>query len=141
MNRPCKVLRDQIHNFRLLDSQVRLGFKHLPHAVAVLFLISLRARRPDGRAAAGVEQTKLDARPVYDLAHDAAERVHFADQMALGYAAHGRIARHLADEVEVDGVERGLKPHARRGHRRLAAGVARAYDHHIVFFCKACPHD
>src|SRR5207249_2249317 len=79
--------------------------------------------------------------PVVMTTVSASERVHFADQMALGYAAHGRIARHLADEVEVDGVERGLKPHARRGHRRLAAGVARAYDHHIVFFCKACPHD
>jgi hypothetical protein len=68
------------------------------------------------------------------LAHNAAQRVHLAHQVPLGHAADRRIAAHLRNQVQVHGDQRGLEPHARRGHRRLAPGVPRAHHHHIVFF-------
>ena len=134
---PTAFLQHQIHHFGLLDAKVRLGFKHLAHLGAVLLLVCLRARRPDGRPAAGVEQAELDADGVNHLAHDAAQRVDLAHQVALGDAAYGRIAGHLRDQVEVDRVESGLQAHARRRHRGLAPRVPRAHHHHIVFFSEA----
>ena len=65
---------------------------------------------------------------VGDFAHDAAEGVDFADEMAFGYAAYGGVAGHLRDEVEVEGEEGGAQAHARGGGGGFAAGVARAYD-------------
>ena len=94
---------------------------------------------PDSGAARGVEQAELDADGVGDFAHDAAERVDFADEVALGHAADGRIAAHLGDEVEVHGDERGLEAHARGGHGRFAAGVPGAHHDDIVLFSKSHP--
>src|SRR2546422_10316987 len=141
MNRPYRVFKNQIHDLRLLDAQIRLALEHLAHAGAILFLVGLRARRPDRRTAAGVQQTELNSRLVYDLAHDAAERVHLADQVSLGDAPHGGVARHLAYEVEVDRVQRGLPAHTRRRPRSLAARVARADYTHIVFFSESRSHN
>jgi hypothetical protein len=117
--------------------QAGLRLQHFAHFHAVKLLVALGARAPDGRAARGVEQAELDADGIGDLAHDAAESVHFADEMPLGDAADGGIATHLGDQVEVHGDERGFKAHARRAHCRFAAGVTCAYHHHIVLFRKS----
>src|SRR6266571_374051 len=61
--------------------------------------------------------------------------------MSLGDATHSRVARHLANEVEVDRVERGRETHARRGHRRFTARVLRTNNHLIVFFREARNHN
>ena len=86
------------------------------------------AGAPDGGAAGGVEEAELDAAGVGDFAHDAAEGVDFADEMAFGYAADGGVAGHLRDEVEVEGEEGGAQAHARGGGGGFAAGVAGADD-------------
>ena len=85
----------------------------------------------------GIQQAKLDADRIRDLAHDAAQRVHLAHQVALGNAAHGGIAGHLGDQVQIQGEERGPQAHAGSRDSRLATGVTRAHDHHIVLFRKA----
>ena len=125
---------NQIRHFRLLDFQIRLRFQHLAHLQAVGLLVALRARRPHRRAARGVQQAELDADRVGDFAHDAAQRVHFADQVSLGNAADGRIAGHLRDEIDVQGVERGLQAHAGRGHGGFASGVSGADHDYIELF-------
>ena len=114
-----------------------LGFEDFAHFHAIERFVALGAGRPDGGAAGGVEQAELDADGVGDLAHDAAERVDLADEMALGDAADGRVAAHLRDEVEVQGEEGGAEAHARGGHRGFAAGVAGAYDDYVELFGKA----
>ena len=119
--------------------QAGLGLEHLAHLHAVELLVALGARAPDGGAARGVEQAELDADGVGDLAHDAAQGVDFAHQVALGHAADGRIAAHLRDQVEVHGDERGLQAHARGGHGGFAAGVAGAHHDDIVLFGKSHP--
>ena len=97
-------------------------------------LVALGARGPDGGAAGGVEQAELDADGVGDFAHDAAEGVDFADQMAFGDAADGGIAGHLRDQVDIERVEGGLQAHAGGGHGGFASGVAGADDHHVELF-------
>ncbi len=83
--------------------QFGLGLEHLAHLQPILLLVALGARRPHRRAARSIQQAKLDAHGVGDLAHDAAEGVHLAHQVALGNAADGGIARHLRDQVHVEG--------------------------------------
>ena len=69
----------------------------LLHPGAVAPLVGLRARRPDRRTAAAVEQLELDAGRVDRAAHQAAERVDLADEMAFRRSADRRIARHVRD--------------------------------------------
>ena len=113
-----------------------LGFEDFAHLDAVELLVALGAGTPDSGAAGRVEQAELDADSVSYFAHNAAERVDFADQMALGHAADGRVAAHLGDEVEIHGDEGGFEAHARRSHGRFAAGMARAHHGDIVLFGK-----
>ena len=47
-----------------------------------------------------------------------------------------RIARHLRNQIDVEGEQRGLQPHARRRHRGLASGMTGAHHHHIEMFIK-----
>ena len=131
-----RSLHFKIHHFGLLDEEVLLSLQHLAHLDAVEGLVALRARRPDGRPARCVEQAELDAAGVGDLAHDATQRVHLADEVSLGDASDGGVAAHLGDQVEVEGEERGAQAHARGGHRCLAAGVARANHNDIELFGK-----
>src|ERR1019366_3754777 len=83
---------------------------------------------------------ELDSYSVDDLAHHPAQRIDFAHQVALGDSSHSRIAGHLRNQVEVDGVEGGLQAHTCRGHRRLAARVPGTHHHHIVFFRETHRH-
>ena len=89
----------QVHHLGLLDREVWLALQHLAHLDAVEGLIALGARRPDGRPARGIEQAELDTGGVRHLAHDTAERVHLAHQMAFGDAADGWVAAHLSNQV------------------------------------------
>ena len=67
------------------------------------------------------------------------EGVNFANQMAFGNAADGRIAAHLGDEVEVHGNERGPEAHTRGGHGGFASGVTGAHNDDVVLFGERHP--
>jgi len=97
-------------------------------------LIALGAGRPDGRSTRSIEQAKLDANRVRDLAHDAAEGIDFANQMSLGNSAYGGIAGHLRNEVYVQRVEGGLQAHAGRSHGCFASGVTGANHDNVGMF-------
>ena len=73
------VFDDQTCHFRLLDFEIRPRLQQFAHLQAIGLLVALRARRPHSWSARGIEQPELDADRVSDLAHDAAERVDFAD--------------------------------------------------------------
>ena len=125
---------DQVGDFGLLDLEIRLRLEDLAHFEAVGLLIALGAGRPDRGAARGIEKAELDADGVGDLAHDAAKGVDFADEVSFGDTADGRVAGHLGDQVDVEGVEGGSKSHARRGHGSFASGVTGAHDNNIELF-------
>ena len=97
-------------------------------------LVALGAGRPDGRASRGIEEAELDSDGVGDLAHDAAQGVDFANQVAFGDPSDGGVTGHLRDQVDVECEERGLQAHAGGGHRGLASGVASADYYYIEMF-------
>ena len=80
------------------------------HPSAVPLLVGLRARRPDRRAAAAIEQLELNAGRVDGAPHQAAERVDLSDEMALRGAADRRIARHVRHGVRRQRADRDVAP-------------------------------
>ena len=128
------IFHDQFRHLGLLDEEIGLALQHFAHLQAVLLLVTLGARRPYGRPPGGIEQAKLDSHRVRDFAHDSAQGIHFAHQMALGDPAHGGIARHLRYQVHVQREQGCLQPHAGRGHGSFASSVPGADDDHIVLF-------
>ena len=74
-----RVFYDELRHFRLLDLQVGLRLEDLAHLEPVGLFIALGAWRPDGGSAGCVQQAELDADGIGDLAHDAAQGIHFAD--------------------------------------------------------------
>src|SRR5205807_909989 len=113
---PARYFVDnQVRNFGLLDLEICLRFQHLAHLQTIGLLVALGTWRPNGGPAGSVEQAKLDADGIRDFAHDAAERVYFADKMSFGNTSNGGVARHLCDEINVEGIKGGLQPHPRRG--------------------------
>ena len=64
-------------------------------------------------------------------AHLAAERVDLAHQVALADPADRRIARHLADMVEVEREHQGARAHPGGGERGFDTGVAGADDDYV----------
>ncbi len=129
-----QFFQDDIDNFRLLDVEVRLGLQNFAHLDAVLLLVALRSRGPDGGPAGSIEQTELNADRVGDFAHHAAQRIDFAHQMTLGNSADRGIAGHLRDQVEIQRKQRGAQAHAGTRHGGFAACVAGADDDEIVLF-------
>ncbi len=119
--------------------QARLALEDFAHLHAVKLLVALCAGTPDGGTARRIKQAKLDADGICDLAHDAAQRVDLAHEVALGHAADGWIAAHLGNQVEIHGDDRGLQAHARRSHSRFAPGVSGAHNHYIVLFGESHP--
>jgi len=131
-----QLLHDHIRHLGLLDAEVRLRFEDLAHLQAIGLLVALGAGRPDGGAAGSVEQAKLDSDGVGDFAHDAAERVDFADEMALGDAANGGVARHLGDQVDIQREERRLQAQASGCHGGFASGMTGSDHDNVEMFVK-----
>ena len=127
-----KLFDEQSGNLGLLELEIRLALENLAHLEPVLLLVALRAGRPHGGTARGVEQAELNADGVGDLAHDAAQGIDFAHQVSFGNAADRGIAGHLRDQIHVEREQRGAKPQARRRYRGLAAGVAGADNDYVV---------
>ena len=106
--RPSSMIERR--HFRLLDAKIRLAFQHLLHPDPVLLLVALRARRPDRRTAAGIQQPELDPDRIGHLAHHAAQRVDLAHQVTLGDAADRRDCRTSARSGPVHRDHRGRRP-------------------------------
>ena len=122
------VLHAEVDHLSLLEAQILLQFKRVLHDLLVAPAIGLGAQGIDGGAFAAVEHAVLDACTVGRTGHFAAERVQLAHELPLAGAADGRIARHIAHAVEVDGKADGVQAEPGGGQRRLNAGVARADD-------------
>ena len=114
-------------------SQVRLGSAESASRTqpAVLPLVRLRARRPHRRTAAAIEQLELNAGRIDRAAHQAAERIDFADEMPLRRAADRRIAGHERNRLGRERAEPNPAPHTSRRPRGLDPRMAGA-DHDDV---------
>lgn len=125
---------DQLRNFRLFDLQVRLRLQHFAHFQPISLLVALSAGRPDRGTAGSIQQTELNSDSVGDLAHNSTERVDFADEMSFGYAADRWIARHLRDQINVEGVECSSQPHTGAGDGGLAPSMSGSDGDNIELF-------
>ncbi len=94
------------------------------HVAGIEAPVGLRARTPDRRALAAVQQPELNAGPIRDPAHESVEGVDLADEVPLPEPADGRIARHRPDRLEPVRDERRLRPDPRSSGRRLGAGMS-----------------
>jgi len=102
------------------------------HGEAIKFLISLRPERLHRKAFAGVQHPHLYESTVDVARHLAAERIDLAHKVAFCRAADGGVAGHQGYIIEIKGDEQRPGAHARRGQRRLAAGMSGTYYHHIM---------
>jgi hypothetical protein len=97
------ALDQQVIHFALDDGQIGRLLDRGLHGGGVKLAIRLGARSPHGGALAAVEQAKLDAGRIGGAAHQAIERIDFADEMAFAQTADRRIAGHRSDGGETLG--------------------------------------
>ena len=91
---PCRV-EEQFCGRILPDIEVLRIFQFVPPFGRKTAFVALRARAPHGRSLRAVEHPELECRAVGDTRRAAAQRVDFADDLPLGYASHGGVARHV----------------------------------------------
>ena len=101
------------------------------HGRGIKLAVSLSPRPTDRRAFAAIENAELDAGAIGHPAHQAIQRIDFADQMAFAEPADGGIARHRADCRKPLRDQRRLGAHPCGGSGCLTASVAAANDNHI----------
>ena len=88
----------------------------------------------DRRALPAIEHPGLEKSCVRRPAHLAAQGVHLPHQMALGRAADGGIAGHIAHRVQVDGEDGGGAAQPRRRQSGLDPRVACADYRNVIGF-------
>ncbi len=103
-------------------------------AELVGLLVALGARGADAGPFGGVEHSALDGGGVRVESHEAAERVDFADHVALGKTADSRVAGHLAHGVGILGENERLASEAGGGESGLDSGMPGPDDDHIIRF-------
>ena len=116
--------------------QLRCCFEHPAHLGTIQAAVGLRPGRLHRRPTRPVKQAKLYAGTIDHPSHYPAESVHLAYHMSLGDAADRRIARHLADQIEIEGHKSRARTEARGRRRRLTSGVARTDHDHIKTLVK-----
>ena len=122
------VVPAEVDDLRLTQVEVFGGLQHVLHVGGVVPPVDLRAGRVDRRPLAEVQHAGLDEVPVRGPGHLSAEGVDLPDQVALGRAADGRVAGHVAHPVGGDGEDGRPAAKACGGQPRLDSGVARADD-------------
>jgi hypothetical protein len=96
------------------------------HCRRVELPVRLRARSADRRSFPAVQDPKLYPAQIGNSAHEAIQRIDFANQMAFSQAADGRVTRHSSDCRKAVGDQRGPGAHASGCGRSFTAGVAAA---------------
>jgi len=105
------------------------------HRFLVFAPVGLGAERMDRRAFAAVEHTELYTCPVGASRHFASERVEFAHEVAFACAAYRRVARHIADGVEVYCKADRTHAQARGGKRGFDSRMPGADNGNIILSC------
>ena len=124
----------------LHQPQVFLPLERVLHIGAVFDAVSLRAQGVHRRAFATVEHAVLDTGRVGRARHLTAQRVDLAHQMPLRRAADRRIARHVADRIQIDRKAGRMHPEPRRGERSFNARVPRADYNDVKRFRRKAGH-
>ena len=94
------VLYIHADDLTLVDIEVGGLFQRVFHPDMVAFAVGLHAQAVYGGAFAAVQHPALQVGGVRGNAHQPAQGIDLADEMALGRAADGRIAGHIADKIQ-----------------------------------------
>ena len=130
------ALDDQVVDRLLEEPQVGLVFEAAADGGAVQHAVGLGARGAHRRALARVEGAELDPRLVGGDRHGAAQRIDLPDQVALADAADRGVAGHLAERLDGVREQQRAGARARRGERRLGAGMPAAHHDHVELLGK-----
>jgi len=125
--------RSTLRDFGLQDAQIRFAFQHLPHAESILFLVALRTRRPDRWARLVIQQPKLDADSIRDLAHHAASASISRTRCPLAMPPTVRLHDIWAIRSRFIVINGRAQAHARASPRRFTAGVPAPHNNHFIF--------
>jgi hypothetical protein len=69
--------------------------------------VALGTNGLDGGSFPGIQDPELKGRLVGKSAHGSSHRINFPDNMAFSNSPNGGIARHLTDEIKVEGQKKG----------------------------------
>ena len=94
------VLHINADDLSLMDIKVGGLFQRVLHPDMVSLAVSLYPQAVYGRAFAAVEHPALQVGRIGGKAHQAAQCIDLAHKMPLGRAADGRVAGHIADEIQ-----------------------------------------
>ena len=105
----ARLFFDQIGNHFLPQFQIRLVLNRELDPVLVALLVRLSPWAVHGWTFANVQHAKLNAGRIDRLAHQATQRIDFANHVAFADPADRRIAAHLADGIQVRCDQRRLR--------------------------------
>ena len=120
------------HDLRLVDVQPGGLFQGVFHPDMVAFAVGLHPQAVHGGAFAPVEHPALQKGGVGGQAHQPAQGVDLPYQVALGGAADGGVAGHIADKIQRQGEDGGFGAQHRRRVGGLDTGVPRAHHNDVV---------
>ncbi len=123
---------EEIVNCFLAKLDIRLGLDHSLNFELISLLIGLGARRVHRGPFAIIEHPKLNSGPIDGFAHESAESINLAHELAFGNSADGRIATHLPNRIQAGGQQRHSQTHPSRCSRRLRSGMTGSDDDDFV---------
>ena len=126
------VLHVHADDLALVDVEVGGLLQRVLHPDVVALAVCLHAQTVYGGAFAAVEHPALQVGGVCGQTHQPAERIDLPHKMPLGCAADGRVARHIADEIQRQRKHRGPCPQPCRRMRRLDPRMPRTDDDDVV---------
>ena len=126
------VLHINADDLALMDSKVGGLFQRVLHPDMVALAVGLHPQAVYGRAFAPVEHPALQVGRIGGKAHQAAQCIDLAHKMPLGRAADGRVAGHIADEIQRQREHRRPGPQPCRRVGSLYSRMPRADHDDIV---------
>src|SRR5262249_21722108 len=130
------VPMQDLRSLTLFEIQVRLSLADPLQVELVRLLVALRAWSPDCRPLSAVQHSKLEPCHVRRLSHLTAQGIDLSSQLALCESTYRRVARHLADGVQVDRKQQSLASHSGGSQGGLHSSVAGSNDDDVKFFRK-----
>ena len=126
------VLHINADDFSLMDVKVGGLFQRVLHPDMVSLAVGLYPQAVYGRAFAAVEHPALQVGRIGGKAHQAAQCIDLTHKMPLGRAADGRVAGHIADEIQRQREHRRPCPQPCRRVGSLYSRMPRPDDDDIV---------
>jgi hypothetical protein len=114
--------------------EVRRFLQDLSHFCSVECTVSLSSGGLNRRPSGSVQEPELNASPVNDFSHDAAESVNLPNNVPFCYPANRRVAGHLTYKIQIDRNKRSLCTQPRGRRCRLAPRVPGSNHDHIKMF-------